>query len=518
MQASAQTAQAPQIKLLLGIVVEGLDDGSLEMLRESFGEGGFRYLYRNGVYLPQADFGTQLDATSATALLVSGAQPALNGVDAESHFDRDRLLPVHVYADKDAMGNFTTAAYSPSALKVSTITDELLIAGAGINSAYSVAVEPGAAIALAGHSGNVALWLDKATGNWASSTYYRDMPAAIAGRNRTRPLVARLDTASWAPLEDPGKYVGLPEHLSRYAFRYVFPRSDSRRIEKFAASPLANSEVTAVATELLNASRVGSAEEGIDALQLGYSLVTYPYGRSADRRLEQQDAYLRLARSIEQLFNAIDRTVGLDHTLIYLAGTPAPPQTPRDDPKWRVPAGEFSTRRAASLLNIYLMAIHGNGDYVAGFHGGRLYLNQRLLKERNLDIEAVSSDAAAFLRRMTGVDRAYTAGDIAAGRAGENAMSLRRNTFMPTAPEVTLVVAPGFEIVDDFESPGTGADTPRYTRRAGSSAAPFFIVAPQLEARRIDVPADARAIAPTVARVLRIRSPNGAETMPISLR
>ena len=33
MQASAQTAQAPQIKLLLGIVVEGLDDGSLEMLR-----------------------------------------------------------------------------------------------------------------------------------------------------------------------------------------------------------------------------------------------------------------------------------------------------------------------------------------------------------------------------------------------------------------------------------------------------------------------------------------------------
>ena len=71
MQASAQTAQAPQIKLLLGIVVEGLDDGSLEMLRESFGEGGFRYLYRNGVYLPQADFGTQLDATSATALLVS---------------------------------------------------------------------------------------------------------------------------------------------------------------------------------------------------------------------------------------------------------------------------------------------------------------------------------------------------------------------------------------------------------------------------------------------------------------
>ena len=35
---------------------------------------------------------------------------------------------------------------------------------------------------------------------------------------------------------------------------------------------------------------------------------------------------------------------------------------------------------------------------------------------------------------------------------------------------------------------------------------------------RIDVPADARAIAPTVARVLRIRSPNGAETMPISLR
>ena len=164
------------------------------------------------------------------------------------------------------------------------------------------------------------------------------------------------------------------------------------------------------------------------------------------------------------------------------------------------------------------MAIHGNGDYVAGFHGGRLYLNQRLLKERNLDIEAVSSDAAAFLRRMTGVDRAYTAGDIAAGRAGENAMSLRRNTSSPAAPEAPLVAAPVSAMGADSKGPGPGAAPPRYPSRAGGPAAPFFIVAPQLEARRIDVPADARAIAPTVARVLRIRSPNGAETMPISLR
>ena len=74
------------------------------------------------------------------------------------------------------------------------------------------------------------------------------------------------------------------------------------------------------------------------------------------------------------------------------------------------------------------MALHGNGEYVAGYHRGEFYLNHKLLKERELDPADVRDEAAAFLLRMTGVESAYTIDEIARGHAGANAEALRRNT------------------------------------------------------------------------------------------
>lgn len=517
MGASAQTS-APQFKLLLGIVVEGLDDAGLEQLRDKFGAGGFRMLADSGVYIPFADYGTPLDVTAATATVVSGAQPSLSGIDGTTRFDRSRLLYSHVYADPTVSGVHTRESYSPARLRVSTVSDEARIAGSGISTAYAVAATPGQAISLGGHTANAALWLDAATGNWASSGFYRDVPAVIATRNRVAPLTLRLDTMSWAPSGGAEVFSMLPEHLARYPFRYVFPRSNASRIDMFMASPLMNREVTTVATDLLTNVRIGRSEEGVDVLNIGYSVTPYPYGRNADKRLEQLDATLRLDHNLAQLFSAVDRTVGLDHTLIYLAGTPARPYSPRDDEKWNIPFGEFSTRRAASLLNMYLIALHGNGDYVSAFRGGRLYLNATTIKDKGLDAATVRAEATAFLSRMSGVDRAYSSDAVAAGTAGDNASALRRNTALADAPDVTVTVAPGYEMVDDFDGTPTGTpDAPRYVRRAVASTAPVFIFAPTLEATRIDSPVDARAIAPTVCRILRIRSPNGATEAPLRL-
>ncbi|MDE6463164.1 MAG: hypothetical protein K2L16_00840 [Muribaculaceae bacterium] len=340
MGATAQSADGQQFRLLLGIVVEGLDDAGLEQLRDRLGEGGFRMLAEKGIYIPAVDYGTALDATAATATVMSGAQPALSGVDGELRYDRERMRYAHIFADAESMGNFTQEAYTPRALRVSTVSDEARIAGGGINVVYAIAPTPGQAIALGGHSGNAALWLDPATGNWASSTYYRDMPMCIAQRNRIAPLTMRMDTMSWAPSGGSEVFAMLPEHLTRYPFRYVFPRSNPKRLDMFMASPLMNTEVTAVAGEILSSLRLGKREEGIDVLNIGYSLTPYPYGRNSDKRLEQLDACLRLDRNLEQLFSAVDRTVGLNHTLIYLAGTPARPYSPPKAEKRRITNGD----------------------------------------------------------------------------------------------------------------------------------------------------------------------------------
>ncbi|MDE6276899.1 MAG: alkaline phosphatase family protein [Muribaculaceae bacterium] len=506
-------------RLLLNIVVEGLDAETLELLNEKFAkDGGFRKLREGALTLTNADYGTYLDPTAATAMLMTGASPSVNGVAEAKGFDRETLRTRPLFLDGTVLGNFTSDTFSPAALRVSTVADEARIAAGGVNVAYAVAPSASQAIVLGGHTANSALWLDPSSANWASSTFYRDMPGSVATRNRMRPLTSRMDTMSWSTLLPSAEYPALPEHLRKYSFRYVIPRGaqNMERVERFASSPLGNAEVTDLAIELIRNLSLGK-HDGTDVLSLAYTLAPFPYTKSPDSRLERQDAYVRLDRDLGRLFRAADSPAG-GRVAIMLAGTPASPLSRRDEERWAIPYGEFSTRKAASLLNMYLIALHGNGDYVSGFHNGCFYLNHKTIQSKGLKVGDVRAEVADFLVKMTGVDEAYTLEDIIAGRAGQQSEALRRNTPLETAGDVFLYVAPGVEIIDDYSGMAVAAAGIPMVNRAAATTAPVFIFAPGVDARTVDTPVDARVIAPTVSRILRIRSPNGASLPPLSLR
>ena len=512
---TAGAASPEQAKLLVGIMVDGLDAEQLDLLRERFGKGGFKLLEDKGVNLT-ADYGTYLDATAATATLFSGAAPSTSGVGGDISFNRRTLRQANVYSDSEVLGNFSSSGFSPKALRVSNLSDEARIASGGTNNIYTIAANPGVAISMAGHSATGVLWLDHKTGNWASSTAYPDMPIAVATRNRAVPLSLRLDTMSWTPSLAPAEYPALPDHLTRYPFRYVFPRANSERLDMFVASPLLSREITNLATDLIVNQKLGKQEGVTDVLNISYNLLPFNYGKSTDKRVEMQDAYIKLDRNLEQLFNTIDKHVGLDHAVVMLASTPPRNSRRRDEEKFNLPYGEFSTRKAASLLNLYLIALHGNGSYVSHFTNGNIYLNHKLLEELKLDISSVRLEAAKLLSEMTGVDRVHTLDNIIAGHAGEQAEALRRNTVASLAGDLLVEVAPGFEIIEDYET-SNPISTSGMVQCTSAATAPVFILAPDIAATTLVTPVDARSIAPTVARILRIRSPNGAAAPALNL-
>ncbi len=509
-------ATPEQARLLVNIMVDGLDADQLDLLRERFGQGGFRLLEQQGAILT-ADYGTSLDATAATATLFTGAAPSTSGIGGDIRFDRRTLRTSPTYADEGVLGNFATSGLSPKALRVSNITDEARIASGGTNVSYTIAPRPGMAIGMAGHGSGSAMWIDGSSSNWASSTAYPDIPVSVAARNRTQPLSSRLDTMSWSPSIAPADYVALPDHLTRYPFRYVFPRANTDRLDMFLTSPLVNREVTALAGDILTTQKLGQHPGVTDVLNVAYTLQPFAYGKSADKRVETQDAYIKLDRDLEQLFSSVDRQVGLNRSVIMLAATPPRSQRRRDDERYNMPYGEFSARKAASLLNLYLIALHGNGAYISHFTNGNLYLNHKLLEEMKLDVSQVRAEAAKLLAGMTGVDRVYTIDEIIAGHAGENAEALRRNTVGSTAGDLVVTVAPGFESIDDYNDTEETAVHTGMVQCTAAATAPVFILAPEVAAQTIGTPVDARAIAPTVAWILRIRSPNGAATPALNL-
>ncbi|MDE6491203.1 MAG: alkaline phosphatase family protein [Muribaculaceae bacterium] len=506
---TAVTAKRPQ--LVVGIVVDGLNAEYLDLLGDYFSDDGFKRLMRDGVTIANLDYGTPVDPTAATAMLYTGAAPAVNGIPGAELYDKERNVTYPVLLDKMILGNFTDETYSPVPLLVSTLGDEVRIDNGGIGYVYSIAPEAASAIIMAGHAGNSAFWISDFSGKWATTTYYKEVPTIISTRNFATPLSARLDTLSWTPSMPVDRYPDLPDYKKYYPFRHTFGAGNHDRYTMFKQSAPVNREITSVGLDYLKTLRLGT-RGAMDMLNLGYTVMPYPGARDADSRIETMDSYIKLDAELARLFHAIDSHVGPGNSVIFLSGTPARQSDKPDDPRWAIPTGEFSPRRAISLLNMYLIALHGNGDWVSGYHNGQFFLNTKLIKDRALDIHAVRSDAASFLARMSGVSQAWTVDDIEASKVGHQPDKMKRNTSVRHCGDVFIAVNPGWEIVDDTR----GGQPTRSTQRAASTTAPFFLLSPDIPAQRIDTPVDVLSIAPTISRVLRIRSPNAAANPTIS--
>lgn len=502
--------------LVVGIVVDGLSLDQINLLKGYFGEGGFKRLMNSGVTVTDIDYGSVLDPGAATAVIYTGASPAINGVSGETVYDRTIRRQVPFFLDDSTIGNFTDETMSPKELRVSTIGDELRIATGGLGHVYAIAPRPAQALVMASNAGNSGFWINDVTGKWATSTYYKDVPTAIMQRNHREPLDIRLDTMAWTSVLKAEQYPDMPSYKKLFSFRHTFYRAEPDRISRFKESPLVNSEVTTVAGDYIKTMNLGKGEN-IDMLNLAFTVTPYLYGKDNDSRMELMDSYLRLDRELETLFRSIDVSgPGMNNTLVFLAGTPASANTRREDDRWALSSGEFSPRKAISLLNMYLIALHGNGEWVIGFDKNRFFLNHDLIKKRDKNLKQIRVDASEFLNRMAGVAEAVSIDDILSDKASETVIIPRRNICIDTAGDIYTFVLPGWEIVDDGTVSPNKINYPA-SQRIVAPVAPAFIMAPSLEAQQITTPVDARVIAPTITSILRIRSPNGALLPPLRL-
>lgn len=510
MQAAHDETQRP--RLVVGIVVDQLRTDYIEYLQSYFTERGFKRLMKDGAYFRDVDFKVKgLDKANATAMLFTGAYPANTGVPSAVVYDPVTGKAQPALSDPKTMGNFTNDSYSPENLRLSTLSDELAVDGLALSQIYSFAADPQTAIIMTGHAGSGACWINENTGNWATTTYYRNLPSPISARNYSSPLASRLDTMQWKPSIPIDRFPGLPQQKKIYPFRYTFPRSDREVYSRFSASPMGNAEVTDVAIDCLRQLKIGGNENALDMLNLGYTLAPYKYVTDGDFRAELTDAYLRLDAQLGRLFEAIDKYVGAANAVVWLSSTGYFDDAVVEDKKYRIPGGEFSIKRAESLLNSYLSALHGNADYVEAFRNSHLYLNHKILEEKKLDVSDVVADARSFLTKMSGVSDAFTLYDILSPSTPEEE-SMRLSLDPKTGGDIIVTFNPGWTVVDETSYPST-----RQPVRQTPVLSPAFIMAPGVAPQKIAAQVDATALAPTISGILRIRAPNGAVSKPLLL-
>ena len=507
---SVQAQSLPVIpKLVVTLTIDQLCTDHLEDFAPLYGEGGFRRLMREGKVFTQVDMPfAGADRASALATLYTGSTPSVHGIIGENWLDAKTLRPVDCVDDPAFMGNYTNESTSPSQLLVSTLADELRIATANRSLVYAIAPFREAAIIGAGHAGNGAFWLNEQTGKWCGTTYYPDFPAWMDEVNGRQAPDTHIKDIVWTPLLPAERYTCLPGEI-REPFKYKPANEGSHKYSQLARTPFINDEVNRLAETLLDKGALGR-DNVPDLLALTYYAGRYNRYATETQAMETQDMYVRLDRSIASLLEMLDSKVGLQNVLLCITSTGYVENAPADFPLYRLPGGEFYLNRCATLLNMFLMATYGEGQYVEAYYGRQIYLNHKLIEDKQLSLPEIQEKAAEFLVQFSGVNEVYSANRLLLG-AWSPKMELIRNSFHRLrSGDLLIEVLPGWTVMHED-------GTEHYAVRTCGLPAPLILLGNGIAAETIRIPVSAARIAPTLAGAMRIRAPNACTESPLVL-
>ena len=450
----AQTA-SPVPRLVVGLTIDQLRSDYIEAFSALYGEKGFKRLMKEGRVYCNAEYDfINMDRSSAVASIYTGTTPYYNGIVGNRWMDRSTLH--------------------------------------GAAEVYSIAPTREMAVFSAGHAAKCALWLNDETGKWCGSTYYGAFPEWVTTYNDREGLDFRIGSLTWGPYLPVTSYRYVTSDVKQLTFKHDFSDERAAKYRKFKTSPYVNDEVNRLVRACLLHSQVGK-DNIPDLLTLSYYAGNYDHKPNTEYAMEIQDVYVRLDHAIGELLELIDQKVGLSNTLFFITSE-----------QYRIPSGEFHIERCAALLNMYLMAIYGPGQYVETYYDRQIYLNHKLIEDRKLNLTEILNVSSDFIVQMSGVRTAYSS------QAWTPRIDKIRNTFNPNCSgDIYVEVMPGWSVVDE-------ASHSTHVVRDTYASVPLVFIGNNIKPEILYAPVKMATIAPTVAHFMRIRAPNAAMSAPLT--
>ena len=501
---------APEVpRLVVNVVIDQLRSDYLEAFSPLYGDNGFARLTGKGKVYTHAQYPfARPDRASAVACLMSGTVPYENGIVAERWMDRNTLQPVYCVDDKRYTGYLTGEQSSPQYLAVSTITDELKVATEGKALVYAVSPNRDAAVLSGGHAADGSYWLNDFTGQWCTSSYYGAVPSWLSYYANSRKLVQNINSITWEPINElVGNYNYFVSGGTKTPFRHLF-RGD-RRFREFKASAMVNEEVNSFVNHLLRNTLIG-VDPVTDFLSVTYYAGNYDHKTVAECPMELQDTYVRLDEQLGRLIDMVEQKVGKERVLFVVTGTgySDADQTSENLSQYRIPSGDFSITRAQLLLNMYLIAVYGQGQYVETSIGNQIYLNLKAIENRGLNLSEVLERSTAFLMQLDGVRDVYSSQRLMLGAWTPGVRELR-NAYNPKCSgDILVQTAPGWRLVNENTNE-------KILQRDSYLGFPLFFYGVNVEHQVVSTPVTVEHVAPTLAGHMRIRAPNGCSASPL---
>lgn len=492
-------------RLVVGITIDQLRGDYLEMFRHTFGNRGFNRLLTNGLVYSNVTYNfPNLDKASTITTIFTGANPSYHGITAEKKYVPGSDSEVSSFFDNKYLGNFTTAKLSPLPVRVSTIADELKVASGGQSDIFAFAPDASQALASGGHAASGAYWIEDYTGKWATSTFYKNKQPAVDQHNRSpESLSTTIGSITWRPAVPIEQYNAFPYTKNRYKFQHYFGVDKKDNIRLFKQSPYVNKEVTDIAIKVLESASLGKRMNP-DYLALTFYAGSYEKALDKNYSIEIQDTYHRLDLDLARLLDAIEASVGLKNTLIFVVSTGYFNEQEILPEGMITSGGDFHPDRSQALLNMYLMALYGREQWIKKYYNQQLFFDKKLLEDKKINLAEFQQNAAEFLVQSAGVQDVITSHQMLHGAYNENVQFYRNGYYKGITGDLFLELQPGWRIVDP-QSPE------QQSVRNNAVISPVIFFGSNIKPQKVDRTIEATEIAPSVSYRLRIRAPNAAK-------
>ena len=539
-----KAAPAPTPKLILQITVDQLRGDLPERFMKHMGEGGFRYLKEQGIWYANAHFGhANTETIVGHASLATGADPSTHGMIGNVWLDRKtakltyniedpghHILTAGADVDKSTEIDPTqkiasTDGRSPSAILVSTFSDELSLHTAGKAKIYAISVKDRGAVSMAGHAGK-AFWFSKQSGEFVTSSYYyKSYPEWVEAWN-SKKLPQAFAGTSWELLNEPSTYTfgdadDCAWETDFPGFGRVFPhpygKADGKYYSTFLTLSPAGDDLTLdFAKTLLDAEQLGQ-DEVTDYLSVSFSSTDYIGHLFGPSSLEMEDNLLRLDRTLADLFAHIEKRVGLKNTLIVLSADHGGPEAPGYLNAHGIEARYVSPEKwdQSPAIKTIKEQFGIGKEIIQAYHHPYVYLDRDVIREKSLDQAEVEKAIAAELMKFDGVALAISSAALREGNLPDTPLinSVLRN-YNPNRSGDIFVVHQAHCFINDFD--GLKVACTHGSPWSYDTFVPVIFAGGTLKAQRIYRSIEPLGIAPTLSAIVGAKAPSGSRAAPLA--
>lgn len=455
------------------------------------------------------------------ATIFSGSVPSIDGISGNDWIEQLTGKSMYCTADSTVAtvgADSKDGQMSPRNLLVSTITDELRLATNFKSKVIGVSLKDRASILPAGHLGS-AFWLDDASGNFITSTYYsKELPTWVTKFNNEK-HVEKLLANGWNTLypinsyvessadDEPweGKYSGEKTPTFPHNLKTVYAKSKG----VIRSSPFGNTLTLALATEAVKANGMGKGE-ATDFLTINCASTDYVGHQFGPNSIEVEDTYLRLDKDLADFFTMLDANVGAGNYTLFLTADHGAAHSINFMKAHELPASGWNSDGLQKDLNKMLGDKYGKGNLIRDIKNYQINFDLTKITNEKLDFDAVKTMTCAYLKMQPNVTYAIDIDKIGSLPIPEPIKTMVINGYnFKRSGQIQVILNTG-----DFE--GTGqTGTTHGTWSPYDTHIPLVWYGWGIKQGKSNAVVDMTDISATLAALLHIQMPNGCIGKPI---